>query len=615
MEPLVAGAYPSSMVSTEPQAAPSAQVQPPAEGPEPGGRRVPWSWLLLWLLVFAISWGTLADPLISEDSAILGYVHREGAWADWNQSHYGLVTVRFWRPMVTTVWALQEAWGGVEPAFLRAANLLFHGSACALVLALARLLGASAAGAWACALWASFFPYQGGVVTWPAGRTDSLAALGVLAALLAALRGYRALAVVLAFLGCACKESAFISPLWCLLLAWGQGSTLRKGVGTALPVALGAGAAFLWRRIAVGAWVGGYPDLGLHWPSALPRVLWTWFQANQLTLPFLGACVFLAALAGTLKGRLVWAALASAILAAVPLFPLLADGLIESQNLRILYLSDLALGLIAAGCLAGRVRPSLRLIPLFLILSLGLAWRAYEARRDIGDWSAAARGAGEEIEEARRKAAGFPASQVPLFSPDFSRSIRGAYALSFGIADRFREPFPGDTRPVWPLRTVFAQPGAERPLLMQQAGGLFLPRDEAFPGPASRLRITGLDGQPVEELVVDESAAHDPDRSPRVVIEVPYPGARIELLLFTEMGYEAAPWREVGDDATLELSVRELFLVANPVVSLGEVWIQTADLGARRAYLEVRVLEDGVPVAASDWIALLWDEDVLDILR
>ena len=72
----------------------------------------------------------------------------------------------FWRPVVTASWSLQEATTGVDPAPLRAFNLLCHAFAAAGIGLLARRLGAGAVGAVVAGGMAALFPEQGGTVTW-----------------------------------------------------------------------------------------------------------------------------------------------------------------------------------------------------------------------------------------------------------------------------------------------------------------------------------------------------------------------------------------------------------------------------------------------------------------
>src|SRR5262245_51480195 len=141
----------------------------------PGGieaRRVSLAALGVVLLALLPSVGTLAAPWIAEDASILARVRADGPWADWTRSQYGLLLLRFWRPVVSTSWALQEAWTGIAPVPLREFNLALHALTALLVFACARRLGAGLSGAFVAGAWIALFPEQGGTSTWLAGRTD-----------------------------------------------------------------------------------------------------------------------------------------------------------------------------------------------------------------------------------------------------------------------------------------------------------------------------------------------------------------------------------------------------------------------------------------------------------
>ena len=73
------------------------------------------TWTLLVVLALLPSLASLTAGWIADDAAILGYVQREGALADWTASQYGLQLVSFWRPVVTTSWWMQEATSSFRP--------------------------------------------------------------------------------------------------------------------------------------------------------------------------------------------------------------------------------------------------------------------------------------------------------------------------------------------------------------------------------------------------------------------------------------------------------------------------------------------------------------------
>src|SRR5688572_17273339 len=143
--------------------------------------------LLVALLACLPSLGTFSAPWIAEDSLLLAQAHAEGHWPDWIRSQGGMQIVRFWRPLVSASWDLQEAWTGVAVVPLRIFNLSLHVLASVLVAALALRLGAGRIGACLAGAWVATFPEQGGTCTWLAGRTDLLCATLLLASVYTAL--------------------------------------------------------------------------------------------------------------------------------------------------------------------------------------------------------------------------------------------------------------------------------------------------------------------------------------------------------------------------------------------------------------------------------------------
>ena len=120
-----------------------------------------------------------------------------------------------------------------------------------------------------------------------------------------------------------------------------------------------------------------------------------------------------------------------------------------------------------------------------------------------------------------------------------------------------------------------------------------------------------------ERLILDPGG---PDTSPRLEIWGEFPGLRLEFVVYTELGYEPALWREAGPGVDVDdgpfgpgqrLRVATLWqvLTSRGVQPLFVALAQAEDLGARTAWLEIRAVDDarGVrhrPVAASRWIRL-----------
>ena len=413
------------------------------EGPAPGGRdpgqarRGRWlrwlEWGLAPLVALLLAWGSLDAGLISDDGAVLGYVHREGLASDWHTTQYDLRTVRFWRPLVTTSLAVQEAWTGVRPAPLRLFNLACHAAAALLLGALARRLGAGRAGAAAVAVLAAAFPAQGGTVTWVVGRVDSLPAPLALAACLFALDRRRLAAAVACLLACASKEIAFVTPLWAFLLAWGRGDRVPAAARAALPVALAAGVAFGWRAYAIGDPVGGYTrEGGLE--ADLPLLVRAWAVALVWPLGGALAALGLGRLAGTLRPRPWLAAVAASAAAALPLYHVLAPGTVDPVHQRTLLFCDLPL-MLAVGAALGRPRrpPVSRRFPFWaawlVVAALGTQ-RLVEACGDVDEWTAAGRLAESHVARTRATLEGLPAADEPVLDSTFPATQGGAYVLS-----------------------------------------------------------------------------------------------------------------------------------------------------------------------------------------
>ena len=189
----------------------------------------------------------------------------------------------------------------------------------------------------------------------------------------------------------------------------------------------------------------------------------------------------------------------------------------------------------------------------------------------------------------------------------------GAYCLSFGVAARFRAPFPAAPRPVWPWRLAFVeQPERERePLSAPRADGSIRPLDDPLHVP--ELAVSGEDGRSLARVTVDErSILAAVDRSPRLALAGGPPGARIEGVVFTELGYDPVPLGALDGAGGLSFSAMQLLAQSSGVAAVAQTLAQTADLGGRNAYLELRALGPaGEVVAASRWIELAWPADLL----
>lgn len=574
-------------------------------------------WSRAWPLALVLaaclpSLGTLAAPWIAEDAAILARVRGLDWLRDWTRSQYGLELVRFWRPVVSATWWLQEAWTGIDPLPLRLFNLGLHVLAALLSGAIVRRLGGGTAGALLAGGFAAFFPEQGGTVTWLAGRTDLLAGVCMLASLWAALGRAPLAGALLAFAACASKEFGFLLPLWVCAMTLAQEGALRRSIARTAPSLLGVMAAFLWRCWALGTIAGGYPAPAVSFAEGLPLgaravLMSAWPGLSSTLLLFLmgRAC-------GSADVRAVTGALACAAAGCVPLWPLLADGFLEPQNARLLFVAELGLAL-AVGCSFARepARHGTRYVAFALAL-LALGWRGTLAWLDTHEWARAARAGEDQVARARLVVASASASRSPVCLSSFPASLGGAYCLGFGVADRFRSPFPAAPRPIWPLRPMFGLDSSLRPPAVPlRADGSLWPLDDEPGVPRLSVSIEGR-AEP-RSLTLDERAfLTDVDRSERLALEAAVPEGRLELVVYTEAGYEPVRLGTIDGQGRAEISLMQVLAAGSGVASVAQVLLQAADLGARNAYLEFRSLGPGGECrAASAWIELVWSDALL----
>lgn len=560
------------------------------------------------LLALLPSVGTLAAPWIAEDASILAQVHADGPWADWGRGQYGMQLLRFWRPLVSTSWALQEAVSGIDPLPLRSFNLGLHALVALAVFGLALRLGVGLRGAFLAGAWSALFPAQGGTVTWLAGRTDLLCAVFLVGSAWAALGPRPMLGAPLAFLACASKEFGFLAPLWCFLLALAGGADGRLALRRTWPAALGAGVAFVWRWLALDGATGGYPALLPGPVAGAGAALAASAQSAWPSLVALAVLALAGAWAQSLRARPLALVLVLALASLAPLYPLLADGFLEVENRRLLFVAECALAL-AAGLAVGRPArgpASARVLVALACVALGA--RLGSAWSDTHAWARSARFGEQAIARARAALVAAEPGPGPVLFGDFEAGHGGAYCLGFGLAARFRAPFPATARPVWPWRLAFvAGPERARAALVEaRADGSLWPLDDARRVP--ELVLSDANGAGLERLELDERAllARE-DRSPRVRIAGGPGGASLEVVLFTELGYEPFELGPLDGAGAGSFSLMQLLVSSNGVCALAELLAQAADLGATRAYLELRArAAEGEVRAASRWIELVW---------
>lgn len=636
--------------------------------PGTGQKRAFPGWARAWLslalcLGFCawIHWGSLNAPLVSEDGAALGYVHRQPLLSDWNSAQYDLRTVRFWRPWMTASLDLQEAWTGTDPAALRSFNWFCAGLTLLGLLAALRRAGVGVLGCLLAGLFWATFPYQGGTVTWIVGRVDCLCLPALAWAAWAGAAGRPWILCLCVLWAFGTKESGLIAVPLAGALALASGWSPRQTLGLLLPASRLLVGLLICRWVFLGTWMGGYlaaPRVSpLAWLDSLPSLVQAdpWASGLLVLAPLLGwfCCRNLGAL---------WASLVAG-LGLLLLLPMLAGGPLGLEHRRWWAVPELAvslgLGLALApgrGALAGRATgpggpaagaPGPALSPaldrirlsLALVLSLAILWRAGLARADVQVWAQAGQAAQGQVDRLRASLQGLASSDLPVLVSDVPHLTDDgrAYVLHFGLADRLRPPFEKAPRPVWPWRLLFA----DDPLWRRDALGASLAA-AAFLTPGEGTQSTPLlplslrlGAQPVSEFEIrpDLASSVPMHAGPEIWCPAPPAGGRLEALLATELGYcvavlssptwvlpegvqmpAVAPTGSIHAEIGLGWSLRDI-LAASGQVRLVDALAQAADFGASSAFLELRQVDGaGQVLAVSPWVKLYWSPKLRDAL-
>jgi hypothetical protein len=239
-----------------------------------------------------------------------------------------------------------------------------------------------------------------------------------------------------------------------------------------------------------------------------------------------------------------------------------------------------------------------------VVLSLGA--RSRLAFQDTHDWARSARAGEEEVERARAAVARAEPGPGPVLFAGFPRGRFEANCFTFGVADRFRAPFPVSPRPVWPWRnfSVDEEARARSPLFAPRADGSVWPLDDVSPLPPLALRTDA--GEAVARVLLDERAIHaNEDRSPRYRVSGrPVRGSRACL---AELGCGRS--HETQRRRLSQRSLMQFLDATNGAVSVSDAR-QAADLRAERAFLELRAFDSTArQVAASRWIEVGWPRE------
>ncbi len=192
--------------------------------------------LIGWVL--ALYGWTCWFGFVNDDYMWLAQVHRaaEHAWvaAAFGAPGDGLVSLNSMRLLVRFSFYLNYLAGGQAPFGYHLVNVLLEVAATLLVWRVARVLLPSRAAAYAAALLFAAHPSQAGTVAWVVGRTELVADVFYLGALLLHLRRRPVLAAGVFALALASKEHAITFPLLAVAVDVARPRTERNGCKAAL---------------------------------------------------------------------------------------------------------------------------------------------------------------------------------------------------------------------------------------------------------------------------------------------------------------------------------------------------------------------------------------------
>ena len=195
--------------------------------------------------------GTLAFDFVWDDTLLIQRSHQLHLWSDlWTAltSHFWAEVQersQYYRPVVTASFFLDLKLWGLNPLGFHLTNVLAHMAVSLAVLALARRLTGSEPAAGGAGLLFALHPLHTESVAFVSGRTDILAALGVLLAVLGyahsrdtGRRGPWIGSLVAFALALGAKEVAVTLPFVLALYDWTQGEFRREPLRLALARAL-----------------------------------------------------------------------------------------------------------------------------------------------------------------------------------------------------------------------------------------------------------------------------------------------------------------------------------------------------------------------------------------
>jgi hypothetical protein len=515
----------------------------------PGLRWAAWIWLLV-----VIAWWPFASYWQSDDFIVVHHASDFGrALSDFVGCQAGLEgPVWFYRPLITLSFAIEFVLVGVDPFLSHVDNTVVHGCNAVLVAMLAMRWVVQRTAILAGLAW-GLAPHHASCVSWAVGRVDVFATFFSLVALLFVVRrcegsGSRAstAAAVAAFaLALCCKESAVVFPAWIAVGGFSLAGGLfrdrvRQALRIVLPFVVVVVVYVIWRRYALGVWIGGYGNsLPPGAPSLEGLLRWTWWWlapldrawiADPVGLLVLAALPLLAWAAVVVRRRRIGASAVCLLLFIVAFVPtyMFWGNTENPKNLRHMYLGSIALVLMLA---VGGPWPLLLYLCTVLVPLVDVRGH-FHVRSDRN------RRAHTRVLAAARTAD--PAD--PLFAAGLDRQNEPGTAVAFhrGTDRMVLPPFLAKGRRLFALRPSSQSPDAYR---LPYGNGLSLPlgrtvqaddQPRKLAPPGLPPLVARLEGETVFDAKTLVAMYHGKAHS-RIVLQTHSPAYR--LTVFTADGY------------------------------------------------------------------------------
>ena len=175
----------------------------------------------------------------------------------------------YYRPLTTLSYLWDYAWWRLDPFGYHFTNVCLHAVNCLLSFVFIRQLGMSARVALVAGLVFAVHPIHTENVAWIAGRTDLLAYLFVLVAMMLHLRPRLAWLAPIAFAaGLLAKEMAIVAVAWVFLVDLvGRRHSLQQALRATLPFLVVVAAYGFWRIVVIDVPGPGAP--AAHTPAAV----------------------------------------------------------------------------------------------------------------------------------------------------------------------------------------------------------------------------------------------------------------------------------------------------------------------------------------------------------